>query len=80
MLACILTGSLDNTVLPMLSDGLLALLDGSQSANNFLHDAGREYLDNTVVPVLRDGLRMLVKERPEDPCTYLVDYIKAHHP
>ena len=41
---------------------------------------GREYLDNTVVPVLRDGLRMLVKERPEDPCDYLVDYIKAHHP
>ena len=33
-----------------------------------------------MVPVLRDGLRMLVKERPEDPCNYLVDYIKANHP
>ena len=42
--------------------------------------ACREYLDSTVVPVLRDGLRMLVKERPEDPCNYLVDYIKANHP
>ncbi|CAL8470245.1 g9787 [Coccomyxa elongata] len=38
----------------------------------------KEYLDATVVPVLRDGLRILAKERPEDPHTFLGDYIKAH--
>ncbi|BDA44274.1 probable protein dpy-30 homolog at C-terminar half [Coccomyxa sp. Obi] len=38
----------------------------------------KEYLDATVVPVLRDGLRIVAKERPEDPYTFLGDYIKAH--
>ena len=40
----------------------------------------RQYLDDTVVPVLRDALRALVKERPNDPFTFLSDFILAHRP
>eukprot|EP00544_Gedaniella_sp_CCMP2646_P009989 CAMPEP_0202500388 /NCGR_PEP_ID=MMETSP1361-20130828/32972_1 /ASSEMBLY_ACC=CAM_ASM_000849 /TAXON_ID=210615 /ORGANISM="Staurosira complex sp., Strain CCMP2646" /LENGTH=76 /DNA_ID=CAMNT_0049132829 /DNA_START=63 /DNA_END=293 /DNA_ORIENTATION=+ len=38
----------------------------------------RKYLDVTVVPLLLKGMSDLVKNRPEDPVTYLAQYLLAH--
>lgn len=38
----------------------------------------RQYLDTTVVPILREGLRKLVKNRPEDPIGFLIEYLQEH--
>lgn len=38
----------------------------------------RQYLDSTVVPLLRDGLKKLVKQRPDDPIDFLINYLSEH--
>ncbi|CAJ0937516.1 unnamed protein product, partial [Mesorhabditis belari] len=35
----------------------------------------RQYLDQTVVPILLQGLGSLAKERPEDPITFLANFL-----
>jgi hypothetical protein len=40
----------------------------------------RSYLDQTVVPLLLEGLAVLSKERPENPVTWLADYLEQHNP
>ncbi len=40
----------------------------------------RKYLDSTVVPVLRQGLKELVRQKPEDPYTFLANFILDNRP
>ncbi|KAK2076481.1 hypothetical protein QBZ16_001007 [Prototheca wickerhamii] len=40
----------------------------------------RQYLESTVVPLLTAGMQQLVKERPEDPVAFLVDYLTTNNP
>ncbi|EPZ32565.1 Dpy-30-domain-containing protein [Rozella allomycis CSF55] len=38
----------------------------------------RSYLDQTVVPILAEGMKILVKERPLNPCQFLGSYLLTH--
>ncbi|CAG8443840.1 10282_t:CDS:2 [Ambispora gerdemannii] len=55
---------------------------GSIHTANMLHmDSAvpvREYLDKTVVPNLLEGMRILVIERPNNPCEFLGRYLIEH--
>lgn len=38
----------------------------------------KQYLDQTVAPVLLEGMKALAKERPQDPITFLANYLLKH--
>ena len=38
----------------------------------------KQYLDQTVAPILLQGLQTLAKERPQDPISFLAQYLLKH--
>lgn len=38
----------------------------------------KQYLDQTVAPILLEGMKALAKERPQDPITFLANYLLKH--
>lgn len=38
----------------------------------------KQYLDQTVAPILLEGMKQLTKERPQDPVTFLANYLLKH--
>ena len=40
----------------------------------------RQYLEATVVPILMQGMQQLVRERPEDPLGFMVEFLERNNP
>lgn len=38
----------------------------------------KQYLDQTVAPILLEGLKTLAKDRPQDPVTFLANFLLKH--
>jgi len=40
----------------------------------------REYLEQNLIPTLNEALAKLSKEKPDDPCNWLADYLEKNNP
>lgn len=60
---------------PVKLEYFLCFSRNMDKSSNLANLSTRQYLDQTVAPLVLQGLNTLAKERPQDPITYLANFL-----